>query len=58
MSKKIRVDWEDLKPGDLIHVKGSTNTYKFKSRIDLFCGADSRLFRRGLAALFCNYIEV
>lgn len=34
MSKKIRVDWEDLKPGDLIHVKGSTNTYKFKSRID------------------------
>lgn len=32
--KKIRVDWEDLKPGDLIHVKGSTNTYKFKSRID------------------------
>lgn len=32
--KKIRVDWNDLKPGDLIHVKGSTNTYKFKSRID------------------------
>ena len=32
--KKIRVDWEDLKPGDLIHVKGSMNTYKFKSRID------------------------
>lgn len=32
--KKIRVAWEDLKPGDLIHVKGSTNTYKFKSRID------------------------
>lgn len=32
--KKIRVDWEDLKPGDLIHVKGSTNVYKFKSRID------------------------
>lgn len=32
--KKIRVDWNGLKPGDLIHVKGSTNTYKFKSRID------------------------
>lgn len=31
MSKKIRVAWEDLKPGDLIHVKGSTNTYKFVS---------------------------
>lgn len=31
MSKKIRVDWNDLKPGDLIHVKGSTNTYKFVS---------------------------
>lgn len=34
MSKKIRVGWDDLKPGDLIHVKGSTNTYKFKSRTD------------------------
>ena len=31
MSKKIRVGWDDLKPGDLIHVKGSTNTYKFVS---------------------------
>lgn len=30
MSKKIRVAWDDLKPGDLIHVKGSTNTYVFK----------------------------
>lgn len=30
--KKIRVAWDDLKPGDLIHVKGSTNVYKFKSR--------------------------
>lgn len=29
--KKIHVDWNDLKPGDLIHVKGSTNTYKFVS---------------------------
>ena len=29
--KKIRVGWDDLKPGDLIHVKGSTNTYKFVS---------------------------
>lgn len=34
MSKKIRVGWDDLEPGDLIHVKGSTNTYKFKSRTD------------------------
>lgn len=34
MSKKIRVGWDDLKPGDLIHVKGSTNTYRFKSRTD------------------------
>ncbi len=32
--KKIRVAWDDLKPGDLIHVKGSTNTYRFKSRTD------------------------
>ena len=24
MSKKIRVGWDDLKPGDLIPVKGST----------------------------------
>ena len=31
MSKKIRVGWDDLRPGDLIHVKGSTNTYKFVS---------------------------
>jgi hypothetical protein len=30
VSKKIRVAWDDLKPGDLIHVKGSTNTYVFK----------------------------
>lgn len=29
MSKKIRVAWEDLQPGDLIHVKGSTNVYQF-----------------------------
>jgi len=35
--KKIRVDWNDLKPGDLIHVKGSTNTYKFKSSTDWDC---------------------
>lgn len=34
MSKKIRVGWDDLKPGDLIHVKGSTNVYQFKSRTD------------------------
>ena len=26
--KKIRVAWDDLKPGDLIHVKGSTNVYQ------------------------------
>lgn len=32
--KKIRVAWDDLKPGDLIHVKGSTNVYQFKSRTD------------------------
>lgn len=32
--KKIRVAWDDLKPGDLIHVKGSTNVYKFKSRTE------------------------
>lgn len=36
MSKKIRVGWDDLKPGDLIHVKGSTNTYRFKSRTDWY----------------------
>lgn len=30
MSKKIRVEWDDLQPGDLVHVKGSTNTYVFK----------------------------
>ncbi len=29
--KKIRVAWNDLKPGDLIHVKGSKNTYRFVS---------------------------
>ena len=34
MSKKSRVGWDDLKPGDLIHVKGSTNVYQFKSRTD------------------------
>lgn len=38
MSKKIRVAWGDLKPGDLIHVKGSTNTYVFKG---WFLGAAS-----------------
>ncbi|NEG55436.1 hypothetical protein [Bifidobacterium platyrrhinorum] len=32
MSRKIRVAWEDLKPGDLIHVKGATNTYEFLRR--------------------------
>lgn len=34
MSKKVRVAWDDLQPGDLIHVKGSTNVYQFKSRTD------------------------
>lgn len=34
MSKKIRVAWDELKSGDLIHVKGSTNVYQFKSRTD------------------------
>ncbi len=34
--KKIRVAWDDLKPGDLIHIKGSTNTYRFKSRTDWY----------------------
>ena len=34
MSKKVRVAWDDLQPGDLIHVKGSTNVYQFKSRAD------------------------
>lgn len=37
MSKKICVGWDDLKPGDLIHVKGSTNTYRFKSSTDWDC---------------------
>lgn len=30
--KNIRVTWDELKPGDLIHVKGSNNTYKFDER--------------------------
>lgn len=34
MSKKIRVEWDDLQPGDLIHVKGSTNVYPFVERAD------------------------
>lgn len=27
--KNIRVAWEDLQPGDLLHVKGSSNVYRF-----------------------------
>ncbi|NMM98122.1 hypothetical protein [Bifidobacterium olomucense] len=30
MSRKIRIGWEDMQPGDLIHVKGSNNTYVYK----------------------------
>ncbi|MBT1161245.1 hypothetical protein [Bifidobacterium sp. SO1] len=29
MTKNMRVTWDELLPGDLIHVKGSKNTYRF-----------------------------
>lgn len=40
MSKKIRVAWEDLQPGDLIHVKGSTNVYQFIRFTENKCQAE------------------
>jgi hypothetical protein len=40
VSKKIRVAWEDLQPGDLIHVKGSTNVYQFIRFTENKCQAE------------------
>lgn len=46
MSKKIRVAWEDLQPGDLIHVKGSTNVYQFIRFTENKCQITPEILRK------------
>lgn len=35
MSKNIRVAWDDLQPGDKVHLKGSRNVYEFLRKYDV-----------------------
>ncbi|TPF92900.1 hypothetical protein BW14_06980 [Bifidobacterium sp. UTBIF-68] len=40
MTKNIRVAWDDLKPGDKVHLHGSHNVYEFIRKPDIGNHAD------------------